>query len=84
MNYVRNLNPSVIEYNDSTEDQNVKPEDVLKYEHSDDLSLDYWVYDGHSIDDIPNYPSVDLPLKDMYVLAFVCEPSEIQSPDSCG
>ena len=84
MNYVRNLNPSVIEYNDSTEDQDVKPEDVLKYEYSDDLSLDYWVYDEHSVDDIPDDQSVDSPLKDMYVLNFIREPSEIQSPDSCG
>jgi hypothetical protein len=75
VDYVRNLNPSVIEYNDAIEDQNVRPEDVLKYEYSDELSLDYWVYDGHSVDDIPDYRSVESPLKDMYVLDFVCEPS---------
>jgi hypothetical protein len=75
VNYIRNLNPSVIEYNGTVEDQNVKPEDVLKYEYSDELSLDYWVYDGHSIDDVPDYRSVESPVKDMYVLDFVCEPS---------
>jgi hypothetical protein len=81
-NYVRSLNPSVIEYNDPVEDQNVKPEDVLSYEYSDELPFDYWVYDGHSINDTPNYRSVEPPLKDMYVLDFVCV-SSFQSTKSC-
>ena len=65
MDYVRSLNPPVIPYNDVNEDQNVRLEDVLKYEYMDDLSLDNWVYDGHSIDDIPSYRDVEPPLKDM-------------------
>ena len=71
MDYVRSLNPPVIPYNDANEDQNVKLEDILKYEYMDDLSLDNWVYDGHSIDDIPNYRDVEPPLKDMWALRFV-------------
>jgi hypothetical protein len=65
VDYVRSLNPPVIPYNDANEDQNIKLEDVLRYEYKDDLSLDDWVYDGHSIDDISNYRDVDPPLKDM-------------------
>jgi hypothetical protein len=71
VNYVRSLNSLVVEYDDSAEDQNVKPEDILKYENADDLSLDYWVYDGYSIDSIPNYRGIESPLKDMYVVDFV-------------
>jgi len=65
VNYVRSLNPSVIEYKDDAEDLKVKPEDILKFEYTDELSLDLWVYDGHSIDDIPKYGTVESPLKDM-------------------
>ena len=68
VNYVHGLSSSVIEYNDNAEDPNVRPEDVLKHEYTDELSLDHWVYDGHSIDDIPNYGNVQSPLRDMYVL----------------
>jgi hypothetical protein len=39
----------------------------LKFESTDEPSLDYWVYDGHSIDDIPAYRDVESPLKDMFV-----------------
>ncbi|KAH9064500.1 hypothetical protein EDB87DRAFT_1680408 [Lactarius vividus] len=63
--YVRTLNPLVIPYNDSNEDQNVKLEAVLKHEYKEALALDDWVYDGHSIDDAPNYPDVEPPLKDI-------------------
>ncbi|KAH8987709.1 hypothetical protein EDB83DRAFT_2535566 [Lactarius deliciosus] len=63
--YVRTLNPLVIPYNDSNEDQNIKVEDVLKHERMDALALGDWVYDGHSIDDTPNYPDVEPPLKDI-------------------
>ena len=65
MDYVRSLNPPVIPYNDANEDRNIKLEDVLRYEYKDDLSLDDWVYDEHSINDISNYRDVDPPLKDM-------------------
>jgi hypothetical protein len=65
VDYVHSLSSSVIEYNDNNEDPNVKPEDILKYEYTDELSLDLWVYDGHSIDDIPNYGHVESPLRDM-------------------
>jgi hypothetical protein len=65
VDYVRSLNPPVIPYNDANEDQNIKVKDVLRYEYMDDLSLDDWVYDGHSIDDFPNYRDVEPPLKDM-------------------
>jgi hypothetical protein len=65
VDYVRSLNPPVIPYDDANEDQNVKLEDVLKYEYMDELSLDNWVYDGQSIDDTPNYRNVEPPLKDM-------------------
>lgn len=65
MDYVRSLNPPVIPYNDANEDQNVRLEDVLNYEYMEDLSLDNWVYDGHSIDDILSYRDVEPPLKDM-------------------
>jgi hypothetical protein len=47
----------------------------LKFESSDEPSLDYRVYDGHSIDDIPAYRDVESPLKDMFVPVF--------SPASC-
>jgi hypothetical protein len=53
-------------------------EDVLKYESSDEPSLDFWVYDGHSIDDIPTYRDVESPLKDMFVLV---SPSNDLSPN---
>ena len=66
--YVRNLDPRSIPYDDTNEDQNIKPEDVLKFESSDEPSLDYWVYDGHSIDDVPTYRDVESPLRDMFVL----------------
>ena len=67
--YLRNLEPRTTPYDDAKEDQDIKPEDVLKYESSDEPSLDFWVYDGHSIDDIPTYRDVESPLKDMFVLA---------------
>src|SRR6267142_977339 len=66
--YTRNLEPRTTPYDDANEDQNIKLEDVLKYESSDEPSLDFWVYDGHSIDDIPTYRDVESPLKDMFVL----------------
>ena len=67
-NYVRNLNPEVIPYDDDNEDKDVKLDEILKYECKDKLALADWVYDGHSIDDTPNYRDVESPLKDMYAL----------------
>ena len=66
--YTRNLDPHTTPYDDANEDQNIKLEDVLKYESPDEPSLDFWVYDSHSIDDIPTYRDVESPLKDMFVL----------------
>ncbi|KAI9438366.1 hypothetical protein H4582DRAFT_1815213 [Lactarius indigo] len=63
--YVQTLDPPVTPYDDSNEDQNVKLEDILKLEYKDELALDNWVYDGHSIDDTPNYGDVEPPLKDI-------------------
>ncbi|KAI9464115.1 hypothetical protein BJY52DRAFT_887632 [Lactarius psammicola] len=63
--YVRNIYPQVIPYDDANEDEDVKLDEILKYEHKDELALDYWVYDGHSIDDTPNYGEVEQPLKDI-------------------
>jgi hypothetical protein len=64
--YVRSLSSPVIAYNDAEdEDSNVNPQDILKYEFTDELSLDLWVYDGHSVVDIPIYSDVGSELKDM-------------------
>ncbi|KAI9464114.1 hypothetical protein BJY52DRAFT_887425 [Lactarius psammicola] len=63
--YVRNLYPQVIPYDDANEDKDVKLDEILKYEQKDELALDDWVYDGHSTDDTPNYPDVEPPLKDI-------------------
>ncbi|KAI0298350.1 hypothetical protein B0F90DRAFT_1669084 [Multifurca ochricompacta] len=65
LDYIRGLDPSVISYNDLNEDQDVKLEDILKYGYTDDLTLDDWVYDGHSIDDLPDFGDVEPPLKDI-------------------
>ena len=40
----------------------------MKYEFKDELALDDWVYDGHSIDDTPKCRDVEQPLKDMCAL----------------
>ncbi len=68
--YVRTLDPPVIPYNDSDEEQNVRLEDILKHECKDELALADWIYDGRSIDDTPNHGDVEPPLKDMYALHF--------------
>jgi len=59
MDYVQTLHAQVLPYDDDIEDQNVRPEDILNYEYKDELSLDDWVYDGHSTDNIPSHPDVD-------------------------
>lgn len=68
VDYVQNLNPGVIPYDDENEDQNLQPGDILNYEYKDELSLDNWVYDKLLPDDIQNHGGVELPLKDLYVL----------------
>jgi hypothetical protein len=70
LDYVRSLNPPVISYDESNEDQNVSLGDILKHEHKDELVLDDWVYDGHSTEDAPNNGDVESPLRDMYALLF--------------
>ena len=40
----------------------------MKHEYKDELPFHDWVYDGHSIDDTPNYRDVESPLKDMCAL----------------
>ena len=62
---MRCLDDPVTLYDDANEDQNVEPKDILNYDYQDKEVLDYWVYDGHSINDIPNYRDVESPLKDM-------------------
>ena len=65
MDYVRSLDPPATPYNDANEDQNINPEDILKHKYTDELALAYWVYDGHSTEDLPSYSDVQSPLKDM-------------------
>ncbi|KAF8273628.1 hypothetical protein EI94DRAFT_1795034 [Lactarius quietus] len=65
LDYIRTLNPQVISYDDSNEDQNVRLGDILKHEYKDELAIDDWVYDGHSTEDTPNYGNVEPPLKDI-------------------
>ena len=64
MEYVRSLSSPVIAYDDA-KDPNVNSQDILKYDFTDESSLDLWVYDGHSVDDIPIYSDVGSELKDM-------------------
>ncbi|KAI9459301.1 hypothetical protein F5148DRAFT_1319736 [Russula earlei] len=63
--YVRNLDPRITPYDDANEDLNVNADDILKFPVSDEPSLDFWVYDGHSIDEVPSYDNVEPPLKDI-------------------
>jgi hypothetical protein len=62
---VRSFGFPVTPYECGNEDQNVDPKDILKYNYEDDRVLCDWVYDGHSIDDIPDYGDVEPPLEDM-------------------
>ncbi|KAI9438365.1 hypothetical protein H4582DRAFT_258574 [Lactarius indigo] len=64
-NYIRTLDPPVIPYDDSNEDQDVKLGDILKHEYKDELTSEDWVYDGHSTVDTPEYGEVEPPLKDI-------------------
>jgi hypothetical protein len=75
MDYVRNFICLPLSPDDADEDQLVEPEDLLRYECKDELALDEWVYDGHSIDDTPDYDHILSPLKDMCVYYFVNIPS---------
>jgi hypothetical protein len=65
VDYVRSLGPQIIPYDDDNEDQNIQPEDVLNHEYKDELSLDYSVYDGRSIEYIPSCRDVDPLVNDM-------------------
>jgi hypothetical protein len=53
----------------------MEPKDLLTYECKDEVALDEWVYDGHSIDDTPNYHDILMPMKSMCVRYFVNTPS---------
>ncbi|KAH9052369.1 hypothetical protein EDB87DRAFT_1835857 [Lactarius vividus] len=59
------LDPRVIPYDDSNEDQDVKLGDILKHGYKDKLALEDWVYDGHSTVDTPDYSKFEPPLKDI-------------------
>jgi len=72
VDYIRSIDPEVIPYNEDNEDRNIPPGDVLNWEYKEELSLDDLVYGGHSMDDIPDHRDVELPLKDMYGLHFIC------------
>jgi hypothetical protein len=77
--YVRSLDPPVIPYDDVNEDQNINPEDILKCDYTDELTLGDLVYDEHSTEDIPRTPSysdVEPPLRDMWALCATCMPSQ--------
>jgi hypothetical protein len=69
VDYVRGLRQEVIPYND---DEDVQPRVILNYGYKDELSVDNGMYDGHSVDDISGHGDVEPPLKDMYVLTFIC------------
>jgi hypothetical protein len=75
VDYIRNLSPQIIPYNEDNEDENVQPGDVLNYEHKDQLSFDCLAYAERSIDHIPNCGNVDPPMKDMYAVCLICTPS---------
>ena len=62
---MRSLSDPVTPYDDTNEDQNIELKDILNYDYKDKEVLDYWVYDGHSINDMPNCCDVESPLKDM-------------------
>jgi hypothetical protein len=62
---VRSLDHPITLYEDNNEDQTVDPKDILNYSYKDSQVLDYWVYDGHSVNDIPDYGNVEPPLEDM-------------------
>jgi len=70
--YFLDFDIGVIPYDDANEHQGVNPEEVLKHKYRDEMSLEYWVYDGHTIDDVPNYSDVEPPLNYMYALQFFC------------
>jgi hypothetical protein len=65
VDYVQSLSHPVTPYNDANEDQDIQPKDILNYDYKDEQALDYWVYDGHTIYDIPSHPDADSPLKNM-------------------
>ena len=72
VDYIRGLDQKVIPYNDDNEDGDVQPESILNYGCKDELSVDNGMYDGQSIDDIPDQRDIEPPLKDVYVLTCLC------------
>jgi hypothetical protein len=76
---VLNLEPSTTPYDDANEDQGVKVQDILRFEDLHEPSLEYWVYDGHSITDVSGYGNVEPPLKDMSVRRFISSRSTSNS-----
>ena len=62
---MQSLSYPVTLYESDNEDQNVEAKDILNYSYKDDQVLDDWAYDGHSIDDMPNYGDAESPLEDM-------------------
>jgi hypothetical protein len=62
---VKSFDHPVTFYECEKDDQKVEPKEILNYSYEDDQALCDWVYDGHSIDDIPDYSDVESPLKDM-------------------
>ena len=72
MDYVRGFDNQVIPYKDDNEGQDVEPGSVLNFGYKNELSVDDGVYDEHSVYDIPGHRDIYPPLKDMYVLPFIC------------
>ncbi|KAI9448651.1 hypothetical protein F5148DRAFT_1153428 [Russula earlei] len=64
--HMLDLDPQTTPYDDANEDQTTVVDEFIRlFEISDEPSLDYWVYDGHSIEDVPNYGNVESPLKEI-------------------
>ncbi|KAI9459300.1 hypothetical protein F5148DRAFT_1319727 [Russula earlei] len=53
--HMLDLDPQTTPYDDANEDQTILVDEFIRFEISDEPSLDYWVYDGHSIEDVPSY-----------------------------
>ncbi|KAI0260000.1 hypothetical protein BC834DRAFT_942566 [Gloeopeniophorella convolvens] len=46
LDYMQSLETPVVPYDAAQEDENLDPQDVLKYKFQDELTLDDWVYDA--------------------------------------
>ncbi|KAI0056627.1 hypothetical protein BV25DRAFT_1864510 [Artomyces pyxidatus] len=62
--YMKNLVPKIIPFNES-EEEDIRAEDVLKYDYKDNLTIDDWVYDRDTIHRVPDNTDIDLPLKNI-------------------